>query len=542
MHIPTEIKRDAHSKLVIITSDHNPVNWYNPETKKTDASNPTKFERWRRVYQCTAGSDNTTGHHAGKRRDMPWKDVGCPFWVKLTTTHHGREKDSMILTVDEVAGEFGHSAECLSLTEMEINPRIPLDPQLREYALSLLRIRVPLSQLKQLCRSWAEKKWGTISGDHSTRYVLASHETTSLYRTLARERGIPQAPPQDNLHLWFRSDNPQPPDPRLPASCLSYTPHIIGETDRFRLIITTPEQKILAWKYGHKQQVLMDLTFGICSGRVLLTILMAIDDENHGVPISAFLFSAKPQAKAVHADYTGPLLAEMLSEWKDGMGQNEAGEDFEFTVGSTDNDSRERHALHANWCLILLLLCMFHVWQAWRNGLVKHLRGIPKGEEREEVRQRLGKFLMRILKEIDVYEDAVAEYNTELRYFKKLAGKRNDLDKQKGKAALAFLAYLQSYLKVRDFWLSWSVAGAREAAARLGVPVSKIARTTNHLESFNGRIKGKYFAHHMRAGRLPRLDYWVLIYITEALPNFFAEWAEKRALASYYSHMRHAAP
>jgi hypothetical protein len=149
---------------------------------------------------------------------------------------------------------------------------------------------------------------------------------------------------------------------------------------------------------------------------------------------------------------------------------------------------------------------------------------------------------MRLLKEIEVYEEAVEEYNAEIRYFKQLAAKRNDVDRKKGKAGLAFLAYLKSYLKLRDFWLSWSPAGAREAANRLGIPFEKIARTTNHLESFNGRLKSKFFAHHMRAGCLPRLDYWILIFITEALPTFFAEWAEKRALASYYSHMRQAAP
>jgi hypothetical protein len=144
---------------------------------------------------------------------------------------------------------------------------------------------------------------------------------------------------------------------------------------------------------------------------------------------------------------------------------------------------------------------------------------------------------MRLLKETDVYEDSIAEYNDQLRYFKQRAPKRNNLDKQKGRAGLPFLAYLQSYLKVRDFWFSWSLAGVREAAARLGVSLEEIARTNTHLESFNGRIKGKYFAHHMRGGRLPRLDYWVLIYITEVLPAFFAEWAGKRALSNYYSHM-----
>ncbi|KAK7022507.1 hypothetical protein R3P38DRAFT_3317690 [Favolaschia claudopus] len=495
MHIPTEVKRDARSKLVIVSSDHNSVNWYDPVKKKADPTNPVKFERWRRLYQCTAGSDNTTGHHAGKRRDMSWQDVGCPFFVKLTSTHHGKKDDSMILTIDEIFGDFTHSAACQALTKMEHNPRVPLHPELRQYAISLLEIRVPLTQLKQLCCSWAQNKWGSAAGDNN----------------------FPTPP------LWFRSLNPQPPDPRLSASCLFYSPHIIGETDRFHLILSTPEQKLLAWKYAHKQQVLMDLTFGICSGRVLLALLMAIHDQNHGIPIAAFLFSAKPKAKAVHADYNTALLQKLLGEWKKGMGRNEAGEEFEIAVGNTDNDARERTALQETWAAIMLLLCMFHVWQAWRNGLIKHLR--------EEVRQQLGKFLMRLLKDIDIYEDAVAHYNAEIRYFKALAAKRTALQKQQGNAGISFLSYFQSYLKLRDFWLAWSVAGVQQAAARLGVPLTAIARTNNHLESFNGRIKGKFFAHHMRGGRLPRLDYWILVYITE--------WAERRALANYYTDLRH---
>ncbi|KAJ7483905.1 hypothetical protein B0H11DRAFT_1722928, partial [Mycena galericulata] len=519
--------RDARSKLVIRTSDHSPLQ--------------KRFTRWQRVYQCMCGSDHEEGHQASKRRGMPWRNVGCEFWMRVTTTHMTLDPKSDILTVDEIVGNFTHSAECLGLTEMDKNPPIPLHPELRAYALSLLRIRVPLSQLRQLCRAWAQKKWDSAIGDSSFRYVLNDHETTSLYRTLARERGIAQAPAQDNLDSWFRSDNPSPPDPRLTASCLAYTPCIAGEADsRFTLILTTPEQRLLAWRYGHKKQVLMDLTFGICSGRVLLAILLAIDDENHGVPIAAILFSARKTANAVHADYNKQLLKAVLAQWKAGMGTNSAGEEFEMTVASTDNDPRERYGLQQNWALAYLLLCIFHTWQAWRNGLNKHLAVIPKGDDRQEIRRRLGKFLMRLLKEITDYEEAIAAYNSELAYFKALSKKRDNISKLKSKGGIAFLTYLQSYLRVRAFWESWSLAGAVEAAKRMGVPVSKVARTTNHLESFNGRLKGKYFKHHQHSGRLPRVDHWVLIYITEALPAFFAEWTERRERAKYYSSMRHA--
>ncbi|KAJ7289591.1 hypothetical protein C8J57DRAFT_1445548 [Mycena rebaudengoi] len=501
-HIPSEITRDVCSKLVIRTSDSNDINSINKNTK---------FVRWRRIYQCICGSDHQEGNRAGTRRDMPYQNVGCAFWIKLTTTHHGKD---MILTIDEITGNFTHSDACQEITTMDKDPRIPLHPDLRSYALSLFRIRVPLSQVKQLCREFAQKKWGAVSGNNSFRFVLNDHETTSLYRTLARERGMPQAPPQDNLDSWFRKKTPTPPDPRLTASCLSYKPHIIGETERFSLIISTPEQKLMAWRYGHKKQFLMDLTFGVCSGRVLLAILMVLDEEGHGLPVGQFLFSAKQEAKAVHAD-NGKLLEELIGDWQRGMGKNGDGEEMDVSVAGTDNDPRERYGLTEKFPHILLLLCMFHTWQAWRNGLNKHLRVIPAGDDRQSIRRRL----------------AVAAYNEELEYFRSLTRRRDNLSKQQGKGGLAFLAYLASYLKLRSFWLSWSLAGAIEAARKMGVAVSEVARTTNALESWNGRLKGKYISHHMHSGRLPRVDHWIFLLITEILPTFFAEWAEKRQRA-----------
>lgn len=491
---------------------------------------------------------------------MPWANVGCGFWIRLTTTHDGNNEKSelqeapymrkinvmlipasKLLTIDEIVGDTTHSAVCLDLTEMDKDPRIPLHPELREYALSLLRDQIPLVKLKQHCREWASRRWGPAPGDSKFRFILNTRETTSLYRTLARERGIPQrAAAQNNLDLWFRNENPKPPNPRLTTSCLHYSPFIPGQSECFELIISTPEQRELAWRYGHQKQILMDLTFGFCSGRALLAILMAIDEDNHGIPIAEIIFTAKKDTRAVHADYDTKLLDKLLAKWKLGMGTNAAGEQFEMKVASTDNDPRERTAIENNWTEVLLLLCMFHVWQAWRNGLNKHLRTIPKGPNRQEVRKRLGRFLMRLLKEISEYEKAIEAYNEELAYFLKLTKRRDKCSKQKGNGGLAFLAYLQGYLKLKDFWFSWSVAGAMEAAKRLGVAFEDIARTTNHLESFNGRIKGRYFEPYMHSGRLPRIDLWVLILITDALPNFFAEWAEARTRADYYKAMQHA--
>src|SRR6202453_1850236 len=122
----------------------------------------------------------------------------------------------------------------------------------------------------------------------------------------------------------------------------------------------------MAWKYGHKHQMLMDGTFGTCTARVLTFILMAIDDNGKGIPVAFIIFTARKHAKAVHADYNGALLEMLLGQWKRGMGKHpETGEEFEIAVANTDNDPRERHALSHNWSDVFLLLCRFHTWQSW---------------------------------------------------------------------------------------------------------------------------------------------------------------------------------
>ena len=241
------------------------------------------------------------------------------------------------------------------------------------------------------------------------------------------------------------------------------------------MILSTPEMREAAWKFGHNQQVLMDLTFWICSARVLLVILRAIDHSGTGIPICFMLFTARESAKAIHADYDTAILDRLLQLFKAGMGRNELGEEFNIKVGNTDNDAHERTALTCNFDGIFLLLCIFHIWQAWQNGLNRYLRGIPKGEARKSVWKRLGKFLMKLLKDVTDYNDAITLYNTEKQYWNLLQIKRDNTSQSQAKGALTFLQYLHGYLGNEEYWLSWSPAGAHVASQLLEVPVSCVA-------------------------------------------------------------------
>ncbi|KAK6968940.1 hypothetical protein R3P38DRAFT_3244434 [Favolaschia claudopus] len=241
LYIPPD--RDVRSKLAIVTSDSD---------KCTSlAKDPTKirqFLRIRRIFQWQCGADHEDGRHASKKRQIGWENVGCGAYFRLTSTHDVADKESpVLLTIDHIMGDFTHSPQCLETEIMSRNPRTPLQPLLRDFALGLLRKQTPLPQLRQQCREFSRSHWGTQAGDSLYRFTLSPYETTSLYRTIAQESGIPQrSPPENNLDLWFRGENPSPPDPRLAASCLSYTPLIPGHSERFSIILSTPEQRLLA--------------------------------------------------------------------------------------------------------------------------------------------------------------------------------------------------------------------------------------------------------------------------------------------------------
>lgn len=97
---------------------------------------------------------------------------------------------------------------------------------------------------------------------------------------------------EENLDLWFRAQNPQPPSPGMSESCLYYQPCGNDINDQFVVIISTPEQQAMAWQYGHKKLLLLNGTFGVNSTRLLLFIGMVINTDRKGIPVVFIHFTA----------------------------------------------------------------------------------------------------------------------------------------------------------------------------------------------------------------------------------------------------------
>lgn len=160
----------------------------------------------------------------------------------------------------------------------------------------------------------------------------------------------------------------------------------------------------------------MDLTFNTSSARTLLAILMGVDKQQHGIPIVFIMFTAKKDAKAVHADYNKELLKKLLGIYKEKMGRNAAGQQINFCVVITDNDLWECFALTAHWDAFAML-CMFHTWQSFCNGLNRYLKVIPKGEYCQKIHVHLAKLLHLLIRKITLYDDALKAYNDECDYY-----------------------------------------------------------------------------------------------------------------------------
>ncbi|KAJ7799023.1 hypothetical protein B0H14DRAFT_3886261 [Mycena olivaceomarginata] len=263
--VPTS--RDVQSKFAILRTSANVL---------TGAKVPVKrYKRITRFLQCQCGVDHTTGRFAKKgsaaTRQIPWPDVGCLVFIKIVSLHD-LQRDGQLIAIDHISGVLDHSPACEDIIEMSRNPRVGLHPELREYALSLLRKKAPISLIRSECATWAKEKWGSSPGDSSFRYILTPHDSTSLYRSYAAECNISQrSAAEDNLDRWFNSTSPQPPSADFSAALIHYQPHLPPATDRFVLILATPDMQAAAWQFGHNKLVIMDLTFNVCSARVLVT-------------------------------------------------------------------------------------------------------------------------------------------------------------------------------------------------------------------------------------------------------------------------------
>lgn len=175
-----------------------------------------------------------------------------------------------------------------------------------------------------------------------------------------------------NIDEWLNPDSPQY-NCTLADAVFYYSAWTTCDK-RLKVCIATPEMREVAWKYTHCSQIILDGIFGVCNWKMLLFIIMGIDEERKGVPLAFLLFFAPTKNKQTSASYDTEILTELLYEWKLAL-KTKNGEAFTVHVTITDTDLMEWNALAAVFDNIWLLICKFHLCQSFRNHCNHVLKG-----------------------------------------------------------------------------------------------------------------------------------------------------------------------
>ncbi|KAI0706140.1 hypothetical protein BC835DRAFT_1516533 [Cytidiella melzeri] len=242
-------------------------------------------ETRRVLYQCSCGYNHT--ERGSTKRKNPFDSTGCLAHCEIlyyTQTHR------VIL----IRGYLEHNEDCRT-SPISRSPVWPVHPSVYEDALRRLKAGVSLEEVKRVNRElFATHGYKEMPRDLATsryRWLLVGKDNRSLYRQFHRLRGVKIVQKDHiNLHEWLDRDSPQFNE-TLKKAIFHYVPRTKHE-GRLEVCIATSEMKAAAWKYGHHNQVLLDGTFGISDKKMLLFIVMGIDEANRGVPLAFLLFSA----------------------------------------------------------------------------------------------------------------------------------------------------------------------------------------------------------------------------------------------------------
>lgn len=227
---------------------------------------------------------------------------------------------------------------------------------------------------------------------------------------------------------------------------------------------------------------MLDGTFSIRDKKMLLFIVMVVDEANCGVPLTFFLCIAQSENKHAADRYATDILEHMLMYWREWLSSQDD-EAFEVLVPIMDTELMEHGTLLRVFPRIWLLICQFHLRQPWKNNCSKPLKGATSDYTLFMAQL---KRLEDALVKTEQYESAknlLANERNLLRLYLDLQTTDPEVSNTAAiNGALGHLRDLENYWMREALWRCWSGFGQVVAAASLvNREVNEILPTTNHL-------------------------------------------------------------
>jgi hypothetical protein len=333
------------------------------------------------------GYDHTCNE--SKKRQTPVPFTGCLGHAEITFVISSQK-------ILRIRGYFEHNEGCKEAVFTRIPP-IPVHPSVFAVALAQLKDGATFTDVKkknlELYNAGRYEDFPAPADLPSSpyRWLIDTKDSRSLMRQFNRLNGVKVTErPQINIDEWL-----DPTSSQYNATLAEAIFHYSARTDkseRFEACIATEDMRRAAWKYGHENQIIVDGTFGVCDSRILLFIVMVVDENKKGVPVAFLLFSAPTGNKQSSAGYNTAILEKLFRVWTVSLTNcghlyGFGGVVFNPRTAITDTDLKERGALVLVIPTIWLLICRFHLRQSWKNYRNKLLKG--KGQLKIDLKNRL---------------------------------------------------------------------------------------------------------------------------------------------------------
>jgi len=275
----------------------------------------------------------------------------------------------------------------------------------------------------------------------------------------------------------------------------------------FILVLMSPAQERLLWKYGNHRCIQMDSTFNITKSKFSTFTLIARHPDGFYMPCAFFITSDERQETIVYC----------LQVIRDRINRNYTGGAWCPSTFMVDCCWAETNAIKQVFPKARVVWCQFHVFQAFNRNITSKLAE-KQGEKAsiaisQKERGQIKKMLWKLVKETFQDDDAWDKAYTGVLEF--CDHKQKEIDKKFGDAAWTTWRSFRNYLETQ--WGRHRKLWARHFRSGLTYGMQE---TTGSIESFHGRWKARLTADGKGDIRSRRMD-WLIHHLQhEIIPRY----------------------
>ncbi|CAB4413939.1 unnamed protein product [Rhizophagus irregularis] len=277
------------------------------ENLKQDSKWKTQYSDKKKglyILQCSCGSDIKLKSSLTRKNRQMYTFIGCLAFAKIK-----KDKDNNYVALDSY---LKHLDVCIN-SKPQQSPPLHINETVKIIAINMLKVQIHPATILEDNMKFIELNLG---GN-----VLIDNERNSVDK---------------NIYQIFEVND----DEVIKASTIYYKPKQ-SNNDRLMLVLATLEQKKLAWKYGHNGIIHFNRTFGFSNKKVLLFVLLVVNQNNKRIPIGYLLFSAASGVQRISSSYNHAILKELLKQYKYKISIENNHKFLPKVVAITDTDHKE---------------------------------------------------------------------------------------------------------------------------------------------------------------------------------------------------------